>query len=135
MVLSTRESTAGTGQLETARPSVPKSRYTGSAALADRNSPLGSAQRSSAALETRTGRGAIRAISSCWSMGNWSSRSLNFLKLPQNQWGNDVLSRATVSPKLRRESAAPPAPELFEITIANRGSQAPAQRAVLPRRE
>ncbi len=33
--------------------------------LAAKNSPLGSAQRSSSALATYTGRGAIRAISMC----------------------------------------------------------------------
>ena len=32
-------------------------------------------------------------------------------------------------------SAAPPQPESFEITMANRSSWAPAQRAVLPSRE
>ena len=46
-----------------------------------------------------------------------------------------MLIRPTVSPKIRRESAAPPQPELFEITMANRGSVAPAQSAVLPSRE
>ncbi len=47
----------------------------------------------------------------------------------------DVFIRPTVSPKIRRDNAAPPQPELFEITTANRGSVAPAQSAVLPSRE
>ena len=42
------------------------------------------------------------------------------VKLPENQCGNDVLIRAVVSPNHRRASAAPPSPELLEITMANR---------------
>ena len=41
----------------------------------------------------------------------------------------------TVSPKIRRDRAAPPQPDCSEITMANRGSCAPAQRAALPSRE
>ena len=33
------------------------------------------------------GRGAIRAINSCWSTGNSSSWELYWRKLVQNQWG------------------------------------------------
>ena len=43
--------------------------------------------------------------------------------------------RLTVSPKARRDNAAPPQPESLEITIAKRGSDAPAQSEVLPSRE
>ena len=43
--------------------------------------------------------------------------------------------RAVVSPKRRRASAAPPSPESFETTSANRSSEAPAHRAVFPSRE
>ena len=71
----------------------------------------------------------------CWSTGNLSSCPLYRLKLSANQCGNRVLIRATVSPNRRRLKAAPPHPELFEITIANRVSRAPAQSAVLPSRE
>lgn len=39
---------------------------------------------------------------------------------------------ATVSPNRRRLKAAPPHPELLEITIANRSSAAPAQSAAFP---
>ena len=46
-----------------------------------------------------------------------------------------MLMRTTVSPKFRFESAAPPQPDSLAITMANRGSVAPAQRAVLPSRE
>ena len=46
-----------------------------------------------------------------------------------------MLIRRTVSPKSRFESAAPPQPDSLEITIANRGSVAPAHRDVLPSRE
>ena len=81
------------------------------------------------------GRGAISAISMCWSNGSCSSWSLYFLKLPQNQWGNDVLMRYTVSPNRRRLRAAPPQPESLEMTMANRVSSAPAHSAVLPSRE
>src|SRR5690606_1031222 len=56
-------------------------------------------------------------------------------KLPQNQWGKAVLMISTVSPILLRESAAPPHPELLEMTMANLSSWAPAQRAALPSRE
>ena len=42
---------------------------------------------------------------------------------------------SVVSPNRRRASAAPPSPESFETTIANRSSEAPAQSAVLPSRE
>ena len=46
-------------------PASPNKRYTGSACLAERNSPRVSAERSSAALATYTGRGAMSAISMC----------------------------------------------------------------------
>ena len=55
----------GAGQSRSAMPSTPSSRYTGSAAAADRNSPLGSDHRSPAALVISTGRGAMSASSSC----------------------------------------------------------------------
>ena len=42
---------------------------------------------------------------------------------------------ATVSPKFRLLNAAPPQPELFEMTAAKRWSTAPAQSAALPMRE
>ena len=63
--------------------------------------------------------------------------SLNFLKLPQNQCGNDVLIRLTDSARvsLVRLGAVPPQPACSGITIAIRSSKAPASRAVLPFRE
>ena len=42
---------------------------------------------------------------------------------------------STVSPKQRREMATPQHPEFSDMTKAKRGSEAPAQTAVLPRRE
>ena len=56
-------------------------------------------------------------------------------KFWQNQCGNELLIRATVSPNRRRESAVPPQPELLEITIAKRESCAPAQSDVFPNRQ
>ena len=48
---------------------------------------------------------------------------------------NVVLMCSTVSPNFLRDNAAPPQPELLEITSAKRWSCAPAHKAVLPRRE
>ena len=72
---------------------------------------FGIGTRSSSAEQIKTGRGAIRAINSCWSTGNLSSWPLYWRKLVQNQCGNDVLICWTVSPKMRRDSAAPPHPD------------------------
>ena len=52
-----------------------------------------------------------------------------------NQCGKALVMRSVVSPKRRRASAAPPSPESFETTRANRSSEAPAHRAVFPSRE
>ena len=53
---------------------------------------------SSSALATYAFRGAINAISWCWSTGSDGSRLLYFLKLPQNQCGNALLIISMVSP-------------------------------------
>ena len=123
------------GQSLVPNPRYPNRRQAGSAATAPRNSPHGSAQRSSIALATYSGRGAIIASSTCWSIGSSAARPAYVAYLGQNQCGNRRVMSAVVSPTGRRSSAAPPHPDSFETTIANRSSQAPAHRAALPLRE
>ena len=110
------------------------------AATAERNSPRGSATWSSVAVAMASGRGAMRASSSCWSNGRSSSRQMNWSRRLTNQMGTFQLRWfwkccERFSPYLRRCNAPPQQPESLEITTANRGSMAPVQRAVLPSRE
>ena len=101
------------------------------------NWPDGFAHRSSAAFVNSTGRGAHSATRQFWSNGSFDGSSLNALKLPQNQCGNDVLIRRTVSAfeSSCRLGPVPPQPAWFGITTAIRSSNAPASSAVLPSRE
>ena len=70
-------------------------------------------------------------MSSCWSIGRSSSRSLYFLKLPQNQWGKAVLILATVSPKQRRLMASAAFAGVVGNDDGETGVAAPAQRGGL----
>ena len=56
------------------------------------------------------------------SKGSDDSCSPYFEKAGQNQWGKERVMRPTVSPKARLERAAPPQPELLEMTTSKRSS-------------
>jgi len=71
----------------------------------------------------KTGRGAMRAMSWCWSMGMSSQWPAYLRKLGAIQWYS--LWPATLSmfwPMLWRKSAAPQVPEQLEKPMAQRGS-------------
>src|SRR5690625_973236 len=116
-------------------PFFPNKAYTVPACQALKNSPLGSDQRSPAALAIYRGRGAIKANNSCWSMGNAKTSLSYALCRSTNQWGKCASINLAVSPNHLLARAAPPSPDSFEISILKRVSVATAQSDVLYSRD
>ena len=67
------------------RPGTPAASKAGDAARQPKNSAAGSDQRSSAALETYSFRGAMRDSRKCWSKGSCSGSPVQLAKLGLNQ--------------------------------------------------